>query len=76
MQKIKIDETEQVPLTPEARLKELKSLSNKHKEAFLPPVGSQFRIGPYIFKVSIQNVGQLRFTANLVDVVIEGINDD
>jgi hypothetical protein len=68
-------DTKEIPLSREKRIGELRELPNKMKENFLPPVGLEFQIGPYVYKVSIQNVGDMRFTAKLHDVVIEGFND-
>jgi hypothetical protein len=69
------DEKGRVPLSAAARIKELLSLPVKNKETFLPLVGQMIRLGPFIFKVTVTNPSQLRFTASLADVVIEGVND-
>ena len=69
------DEKDQVPGTAEARIKELMALPLKQKEGFVPPVGSVFSIGPFVFRVSVVNPSQLRFTATLADVIIKGVND-
>ena len=75
-ERLKVKDIEKVPLTPEARIRGLMELPNKSKQEFLPPVGFEFQLGPYIYKVTIHNVGQMRFTAKLSDVVVEGINDN
>ena len=62
-------------MTAAGRVAELKNLSLKEKEAFIPPVGAELRMGPFVYKVNIVNVGQLRFSCSLHDVVIEGVND-
>lgn len=71
--KLTADDIEQIPLTSQARIKELKSLPTDQKRAFIPPVGAQFRLGPYVFEVAVQNAMQLRFTAKLKDVIIQGV---
>lgn len=71
---LKIDK-DKVPLSRAKRIEELLELPNKSKEQFIPPVGFTFRHGPYVYRVAATNVGQLRFTAKLHDVVVEGIND-
>ena len=72
----KIPEAKQeIPDTPEARIKEIKALPAKQKQNFIPPVGGIFRLGPFIYKVSLTLPNQLRFTATLMDVIIEGVND-
>jgi len=72
---LKINGNKSVPATPEARIAELMKLSLKQKEAFIPPVGAELRMGPFIYQVKVTNVGQLRFSCSLSDVVIEGVND-
>lgn len=65
-----------IPPTPEERIRELMESPLKQKAAFLPPIGGIFRVGPFVFKVSVSNPSQLRFTASLVDVIIDGVNGD
>jgi hypothetical protein len=72
---LKIPEKNSVPKTASARIAEILKLSLKEKEAFVPPVGQELKIGPYIYKVKMTNVGQLRFSCTLYDVIIEGVND-
>lgn len=64
-----------IPDTPEGRITELMALPVKAKENFLPEPGLELRIGPYVYRVAIINPSQLRFTAKLVDVIIDGVND-
>lgn len=71
----KLNEKDQVPLTAAGRIAELKQLSLKEKQAFIPPVGAELRLGAFIYRVTITNVSQLRFSCSLHDVVIEGVND-
>ncbi len=76
MDSLKIEETKnQIPDTPEKRIAGIMELSLKQKVAFLPKVGVLLDIGPFVFKVSVINASQLRFTATLVDVIMEGVND-
>lgn len=72
---LNIKEKDQVPMTAAGRIAELRMLSLDEKQAFVPPVGAQLRIGPYIYKVAVTNVSQLRFSCSLHDIVIEGVND-
>jgi hypothetical protein len=69
-------EKTEIPDTPEKRMAEIRQLPNKSKTSFLPQPGMAFSMGPFVYKVSMVNIGKLRFTAELADVVIEGINDD
>ena len=69
------DDRKEVPATAAARLRELMELPLKQKQNFLPAVGAKIKLGPFIFKVSVTNPSQLRFTASLMDVIIEGVND-
>ena len=64
-----------IPDTPEGRIKELMALPLKQKQGFIPEVGAGFRLGPFVFRVTVTNPGQLRFTASLYDIVIDGVND-
>ncbi|MBW1985000.1 MAG: hypothetical protein JRI53_09795 [Deltaproteobacteria bacterium] len=68
---LKIKEADNVPLNAKLRIKELLSLPLKEKQAFVPPVGLQLTIGPFVYEVSVTNVSRLRFTATLVDVNIK-----
>ena len=70
-----IQEKNEIPMTAVGRIAELKKLSLKEKQAFIPPVGADLRIGPYVYRVNITNVSQLRFSCSLHDVIIEGVND-
>ena len=65
----------EVPNTPEERMKEIRDLPNKDKANFLPEPGLTFSIGPFVYRATMANIGKLRFSAELVDVVIEGVND-
>ena len=69
------EQKRQVPDTPEARIAELMKLPLKNKASFVPPPDFTFRLGPHVYRVSVVNAGQLRFTAKLVDVIIQGVND-
>lgn len=75
--KLNIPDTEKkdIPETPEDRIRELMELPLKDKENFIPPVGQFVKLGPFIYQVKVTNPGQMRFTASLYDVVIEGVND-
>ena len=77
MQTLKLTEEDKnrVPLNRETRLKHLSESPNEQKQSFLPPVGGTFRLGPYVYKVAVQNVGDMRFSARLHDIIVEGIND-
>lgn len=68
---LKIKEADNVPLNPKMRIKEIMGLPLKQKELFIPSVGDRMEIGPFVFRVSVTNPSQLRFTATLVDVNIE-----
>jgi hypothetical protein len=70
-----IDDTKDVPASQEARIKELMTLPLSKKQAFVPPVGAQIKMGPFVYKITFANPSQLRFTATLSDVIIEGVND-
>lgn len=65
-----------IPDTSQGRIAELMQLSYNDKKAFIPPVGFELQLGPFKFKVSFTNIGELRFTAKLSDVIIDGVNDD
>ena len=69
------DEKQDIPSTPEARIKELMELPLAQKKNFIPQVGMNFGLGPFVFKVTVVNPSQLRFTATLADVIINGVND-
>jgi len=66
---------EGIPANAEQRIAELMKLPLKKKMNLIPSFGDTFRVGPFVFKVTGVNPGQLRFTASLADVIIEGIND-
>jgi len=68
---LQIDNTEDVPETPEGKIAQLMGLKAKEKEAFVPPVGAEFQMGPFTFRVKVTNPSQLRFTAQLCDVNVE-----
>lgn len=72
---LNITEKDKVPKMPADRIAELRKLSLDEKQAFVPPVGQILKLGPYVYKVTITNVGQLRFSCSLHDVIIEGVND-
>jgi len=74
---IKLSEEQigKTPLSRAKRIEELRKVPNELKANFLPPVGTEFRMGPYVYKVAIHNVGDMRFTARLHDVIVEGVND-
>ena len=72
---LKLTDTSQVPDTPEARIAQIMALPLKDKQQFMPPAGLKLQAGPYIYKIGFVNAGQLRFTAKLCDVIIEGVND-
>ena len=75
-QALKVDEVTKVPLNRDTRMKQLlQNLNNKQKEGFLPESGFKFRLGPFIYEVTVVNIGDMRFSAKLYDVIIEGIND-
>lgn len=40
-------------------------MTNKDKEKLLPPVGYEFALGPYLFRVVYVNAGKMRFSAVL-----------
>ena len=40
-------------------------------ERMLPPIGFPLQLGPYVFRVTYRNIGQFRFSAELVAVVRE-----
>lgn len=69
------EEMKEVPKTAKGRLKVLNELSVKEKLNFLPHSGFRFALGPYVYQVAVVNPGKLRFTAKLIDVIIEGVND-
>lgn len=75
MEKLNINHKDEVPKTAKERIVELKKLPLKDKLNLLPLSGQQFRFGPFIYKVTFVNGGDLRFSAKLEDIVIEGIND-
>lgn len=74
MDKIKLTKTSDVPLTQQSRIKAIQKLPLKQKTEFVPPPGTELRIGPYVYEVSVTNASQLRFTAVLKDVIIDGVN--
>lgn len=73
--KIPEDEIKQIPDTAKARIKELMKLPLHQKYNFLPNSGYRFQLGPFIYEAAVVHGGKLRFTAKLVDVVIQGVND-
>lgn len=76
-EKLKLPETEKskVPIAREARIRAIQELPGSSKPNFLPKAGTLVRMGPYVYRVSFVNAGDLRFTAKLHDVVIEGVSD-
>lgn len=66
---------QEIPDTPEGRVGDLKKLPLAMKLNLIPTYGETFRIGPLIFKVTFANPGQLRFTSELYDIIIDGVND-
>ena len=69
------DPKQDIPDTPEKRVAELMKLPLANKISFIPAFGDTLRIGPFVFKVTVVNPSQLRFSATLADVIIEGVND-
>jgi hypothetical protein len=65
----------EMPGTAKERIAELLELPLKDKGVFVPAVGTTLKLGPFVYEVSVVNVGQLRFTAKLHDIVIDGVND-
>ena len=65
----------EVPSTAKERISELKKLPLSDKGVFVPAVGTTLRLGPFVYEVAVVNAGQLRFTAKLYDVIVDGVND-
>lgn len=72
---IKIDNPNGVPINRKGRIKKIKSMPNDAKEPFLPPIGGTFLLGPYKFKVISKNIKDMKFSVELHDIIIEGVND-
>lgn len=68
---VEVEDFENVPLSPAGKISEIMNLTAKEKEAFLPPIGGEFWMGPFKFRVKVTNPSQLRFTASLSDVRVE-----
>jgi len=45
--------------------------TNKDKARWLPPIGFEFNLGPYVFRVTYVNAGRMRFTAKLLGMLEE-----
>ena len=73
--KISQDKQRKVPDTPEKRIADLMKEPLSRKRSFVPPVGGEFNIGPFVYRITVTNPSQLRFTATLKDVIITGVND-
>lgn len=43
--------------------------TNKEREGALPPIGYEFPLGPYLWRVTYINAGKLRFTAKMVGLI-------
>jgi len=64
-----------IPKTAKGRMKQIMQLPLKQKLNFMPEAGLKFIIGPYVYQVALVSPGKLRFTAKLIDVIIQGVND-
>ena len=71
MSKIAGAEVGEIPESPESRIKDLMDLPLARKQSLIPPVGYRFQMGPFVFEVAATNPSQLRFSARMVDVVVE-----
>ena len=68
-----IQEEEQERLSPEEKIAHvMEEFSGKEKEFLLPPPGAVFSLGPFTYKVVAQNIGDLRFSAKLIDFPVAG----
>jgi hypothetical protein len=64
-------EVGEIPEAPEAKIKDLMDLPLARKQGLIPPAGYRFQLGPFVFEVAVTNPSQLRFSARMVDVVVE-----
>ena len=72
---LSVEDSGKVPLKRETRMQQMMELPNDNKVLFVPTVGTVLKLGPYLYRVSAVDIGKMRFTATLHDVIIDGIND-